>query len=771
MFQLPNEIRKSLKDYKRTLEELRNGKISSARFKGIRVPWGIYSHRGGKVFMTRIRIPAALVNGSQLKALASVSRKYGNGLLHITTRQDIQLHGVKIENTIKIMEYLQDYNLSPRGGGGNTIRNVVACPLAGLSKEELFDVRKYAIPLTEHLLKEESSFNLPRKFKIAFSGCAKDCGGCAVNDVGFLAKFKDGIKGFKVFVGGGMGSSSRIGHLLEEFIKDVDLPYCVQAVKNIFYKVGDRRNKHHNRLRFVIEDIGWEEFKKVYEKEFKDLKEKEYIVLRKMDFPEKEAVDSEIPNADDKEYKEFLTYNVRAQKQSGFASVELRIPRGDISAENLTKLADLEKSFPGIEFRTSGNQNLFITWIKNQDLYKVFLKIKEILGEFLYPETLLDVVVCKGALTCNLGLCNSPALAKEIEDVIKDEFIGKKVFHSLDIKINGCPNACGQQPIGKLSFYGLVRKLDNRPAPFYKFLMGGRKEIEFTKFAEEVGMISAKNIPQFLRDFLRKADEEIVENVDIYEFLSGPARKIATKVLEDYSYAPSYSENRSYYIDWGKTEEFSLAGLGPGECGAGVLDMIEADLNEAKIALEEAEKETYLAKEIKKALFLSARTLLIIKGLDPKGADEVFTGFREKFIDDGIASSSYSDIKDVFEGISDKLSPEERKERFRYTKGFLEHINELYGNMDSSFNFPKLKIGPQEKEAVNILDLKGTPCPINYVKTKLVLENLDSGDTLEVLLDEGEPMDNVPKSLENDGHQIVKIEKQDGFYKVLVKKK
>ena len=185
MFQLPDEVKKSIELYRRSLREAEGGKISSSRFKGIRVPWGVYSHRGGKVYMTRIRIPIGIVYPSQLRALAHASKEFGDGILHITTRQDIQIHNVKMEETIKVMDYLKEYNLSPRGGGGNTVRNITACPLAGICDKELFDVRKYAVALTEYLLRQETSFNLPRKLKITFSGCGRDCTGCLVNDIGF----------------------------------------------------------------------------------------------------------------------------------------------------------------------------------------------------------------------------------------------------------------------------------------------------------------------------------------------------------------------------------------------------------------------------------------------------------------------------------------------------------------------------------------------------------------------------------------------------------
>jgi sulfite reductase (ferredoxin) len=279
-------------------------------------------------------------------------------------------------------------------------------------------------------------------------------------------------------------------------------------------------------------------------------------------------------------------------------------------------------------------------------------------------------------------------------------------------------------------------------------------------------------VPVFLSNFLELLEEKLNESglPDICGFLNTQGKQIAVEMLKEYSYVPPYSENKDFYIDWGKDEEFSLAGLGPGECGAGVLDMIEADLTEANILLEEAEKKGYLPEEIKKALFLSARALLVVKGSDPKDYYEAFTQFKEKFIKEGISTEIYSDIDVVFESINEKLELTQRKEKLLYAKKFYEHIKQLYKNMDPSFTFPQIK-GETKKIKGRYLDLTGTPCPLNYVKVKLALENLGSGDTIEVLLDEGEAMDNVPKSLENDGHHIINIKRINGSYKIVVKKK
>ena len=773
MFKLPGSIKEQIEDYGHSVGEFIDGRLSWARFSGLRVPWGNYSHRGGKIFMARVRIPAGVLTGAQLRALSLCSEKYGNGLLHITTRQDIQIHEVKIEDVMNVHRYLMDYELSSRGGGGNTVRNVLACPMAGICPEETFDVRSDAVSLTEHLLSLEDSYNMPRKFKIAFSGCAFDCVKAMVNDVGLYACERNSKPGYMVYAGGGMGAKPKVGRLLEEFIDREEAGYVVSAVKNVFYRHGNRRNKHHSRLRFLIEDIGFERFADYYREELSRLRESGDIVLRKVGLPCPEPLESEgSAGSGDGGFESFVRYNCLKQKQRGYAAVKLRIPRGDLRAVDAEKISRLEDKFEGVEFRTSTEQNLYAVNIPRSRLFEFYEETGKILSDFTYPSTLLDVVSCKGSLTCNLGLCNSPGLAREIERVVKTSFAGSKIFDKLTLKINGCPNACGQHPVGIVSLHGVVRKSGGRPVPFYRLLLGGRAGPGATRLAEDTGvLLPAKNVPSFLEEFFKQIESRFGEDAGMDEFIMREGKDIAVRVSEKYSHVPPHEENIDFYIDWGDEKEFSLEGLGAGECGSGVLDMIEADLAEAKIALEKAGIENYSPELIRKALFLSSRALLVVKGKEPKTEEEALSVFKEKFVDEGIVPEAYSEITDVYESTDESMPAEKRRERFAYAEKFLGRINELYGIMDSNFNFPaSQKADEAGEKAVKTLDLKGTPCPINYVKVKLEMEEMDSGQTLEVLLDGGEPVENVPKSLEADGHRVLKIEEQDEFYKVTVRK-
>ena len=773
MFKLPQSVVDGVESYRDSLKDYQESAISPNRFKGIRVPWGIYSHRGGESYMMRIRLPAGVMSPKQLGSLADAARRFGDGFLHLTTRQDIQLHGVSSEDTIRVIDFLKDNDLSPRGGGGNTVRNITACPLAGVCPDEVFDVRKYAVGLTEFMLQNETSFTLPRKFKISFSGCDKDCAGGIVNDVGFFATRKNGEDGFSVSAAGGLGATSILGKPLESFISRDHVPYVVSAVKNVFFRRGDRKNKHRNRLRFLVQSIGFDAFKNEYKDELKTLKQADDLTLREVEFASHNDHKASIPENKSPDLDNFLQYNVRAQKQNGFVSVELRIPRGDISSEQASALSELGEVFPGVEFRTTQNQNLAIVWVDASSVGSLYERLLLILDDFVFPNTLMDVQCCKGAVTCNLGLCNSPGLTSEIEKMVRREFIGKKVFSNLDVKISGCPNSCGRHPIGRIALHGMVKRVNKRSIPLYKLLIGGGTAGPNPRLAETVGSVPARNVPGFLKAFLRRLEPMISNEADIDEVLKHSAKHAAKELLPKYAKVPQIDTDRSFYIDWGQTEIFSLDGLTTGECGAGVLDMIESDLADAQSALDEASQNRWASDLVSKSIFLTARSLLIVRGCDPKSEAETFIDFDREFLKTGIAAGRFADSFSVFEALTNKSSQQHAEKApvaFEYAGDFLEHIREVYGNMDSAFNFPSAKPVQNSSTTIEELDLIGTQCPLNYVKTKIAIEELESGQFIEVLLDDGDPIKNVPRSLELDGHEIVALQKENQHFRLKVRK-
>ncbi|MBI4658234.1 MAG: nitrite/sulfite reductase [Verrucomicrobia bacterium] len=786
MFKLPERIKNEIPEYGETLRRFIAGELSAARVAGVRVPWGNYSQRGGNIFMARIRVPAGILTPRQLKALAFCARQFGNGTLHLTTRQDIQIHDVAAANIIKVHDYLKDFDLSSRGGGGNTVRNITACYRAGVCPDEAFDVSADATAATEQLIVQDTSFTLPRKFKVAFSGCSKDCARCMVNDVGLLATPRNGASGYRVFVGGGMGARSIVGKELEEFVPGEQISCVLNAIKNVFHNHGDRKNKHRNRLRFLVAEMGLERFKALYQEEFARLKASGQFVSvpdpsaalprsvigphvlphrdplppgegqgentsNKCARSAPEPTPAPLPGGDqtmaareaapllggvgggwvqeqgegiagyptaaslrataarcdlespenpleepDAGFRAFLASNVIRQKQPGFVAVHLRIPRGDLGWPQAEALADLADEFKEVEFRATQDQDLCLVNIRAAGLKKLYARLKDALEHFLYPATLLDVAACKGSRTCNLGLCNSPGLAEALERVIEANFVGKKVFAKVNIRINGCPNGCSQHPLGAMAFVGAVRRCEGRPVPHYKLLLGGRAGVPDTRLAKETGiLLPARNLPAFVKEFLERIESEIADQENVHEFLDRRGQALADEIKSKYERVPPYAENRDCYIDWGGTEEFSMKGLGPGECGAGVVDMVESDLADAATALLRA-GESCDAAEVQKALFYSARALLVVRGSDPKRPEEAYLDFLQKLIGPGIASAEFANLSDVHESLSGIPDAAARRTAFAYAQALLEHVKDLYKRMDPSFNFPAADPGKPE---------------------------------------------------------------------------
>lgn len=779
MFKLPESFKTTIENYRGSLNEYLEGKISGDRFRGIRVPFGFYSERETNVLLSRVRIPGGCATAGQLKALADAADKF-KASIHITDRQDVQIHDVTYEDSVKTLEYLKAYELSSIGGGGNTVRNVTACPLSGICKEEQFDCRSHAIAVSEYLLSDPLAIGkLPRKFKVAFSGCSTDCAYGLINDVGLIAKVQDNVKGFKVYSGGGLGASSAVCRVLEEFIPEEKIGYTIKALMLTYEKYGDKFNRHRNRMRFLVEQLGFERFRELYKELLAQVLSNETFTLRdekfKKDFRRIEPLALEKLESSDKDFALFLKNNITAQKPEGYYAVELDIAQGDITNERLRQLAGLEKLIPEIEFRFIQHQNILLCNIPGGELSNLYRELKGIFeGDgFIIIGELLKAVACKGATTCNLGLCNSPALSRAILSELKTSRIDLDSLKNFNLKISGCPNNCGQHSIGVIGLQGITRKVNLRPIPLYKVLVGGRTGENTTKLSRELGKIPAKVVPAFLREFFEAAQPKVNTYPSVYEFLDAEGTDILKGLIEKYSPIPAYEERPDFYKDWERDEEFTLAGLGPAECGAGVLDLIAADLADAENNLKLAKDNSYQAAYLKNALMFSARALQVVRGLEPKNDTEVIESFIAEFIGKGIADKRLGEIRDNFNLLHKELTEDERTRIFKFTEEFYTAIVNLNKQMDSHFKFPSEK----KKEAPEplivpqkLLDLKGVKCPINYVKAKLFLETLEEGDLVTVLVDDGEPIRNVPNSLENDGHLILEKERVNGHYRLLVQK-
>lgn len=793
LYKIPGEVLEDISLYKIEVERFLKGDVPPEKFKAFRVARGIYAQRGQSTYMVRIKIPAGGLIPEQMERIADLSEKYGNGIPHVTTRQDVQLHWVKIEDTVKAMEELADVGLTTRGGGGNTVRNITACPDAGVCEKEAFDVAPYAIALSEFFLKHPKAFTLPRKFKIAFSGCRDDCALATINDLGFIARRRtlDGKeeKGFQVYGAGGMGAYSRVAALLEDFIPAEDAIYAAEAMINLFDKHGNRKNKHKARLRFVMDKYGYDEFKRLYKEELEALKRegpkrldlREVPILRDLGVPSKTR--SDVSN---KDLKEWMESNVRPQKQEGFYYIKIRLIIGDIPAEKLRGLAKIVRGFGEGTIRTTQDQNIIIRWVKAEELYPLYYALSEIDLAKGRAGGIEDVLSCPGAATCNLGVCLSRNMAMALSKDLERSGLPLRELQGINIKISGCPNACGQHPIGTIGLYGAARRVNGRLAPYYRVLLGGMVKGGETALGEPMGFVPARAVPSLIRDFLWVYMDERGGGEGFYSFLERRGKEDMKGLLSKHSLIPPYEGNREFYMDWGADGEFSLAGLGPGECGAGVFDMIETDLDDAKRLIYKAAKALEEGGEgagidIYKALTLASKALLITRGIEPKDDLEAFEAFEERFIKKGYIPEKFSGLhRKGAEFLSGLLDERATKEGLEYVKELVERVSRLYESMDDSLRFRReaqdLDIKPEGealglKEGVSVfMDLRGVKCPINYVKAKIRLEEMEVGETLLLYLDEGEPIRNVPSSLKNDGQEILRMEKVGDYYELLVRK-
>jgi sulfite reductase (ferredoxin) len=729
ILRIPESVRHDTLEYRGRVERYLEGQTSPVAFRGYRVPMGVYEQRTAGKFMIRIRIGAGLVLPHQLERIAQLSKTYGSGIVHVTTRQDIQIHEVEIEDTPDVVEGLLEVGLSSRGGGGNTVRNVTACPRAGLCDAEEFDVTPHSIAVAEYLLQDRSSFNLPRKYKIVFSGCSTDCAFASVADLGFFAHVKDGVNGFAVYAGGGLGPNARVGVKIEDFVETSKIFEVAEAIKRLFDRHGDRANKHKARLRYVLARVGADEFTKLYKQQ------RETLTAEGLpcEAPDIRDIKSDYPAPD------------------GSVTVRLRLKDGDIPAEDLTKVGQIAEKYGQGLVRTTQLQDTHITGVAPADMDKVNGDLKK-LSINVFGSGGPKIVACTGAATCKLGLCLSRGLSEAIS-----KKLGKIGDTDTVIRISGYPNSCANHYIAGLGFQGKAKRVNGRLMPFYDVLADAKTVEGGARLAERIGTIPAKRIPDMVAEALNNG---------------GTGKERLKTLAVKYGKIGSESLPDDFYYDYGCDEPFSLAGRGPGECGAGVMDVIKLDIDEARDALgtDPADSEN-----IYKAIVASARALLVTVGLEPKTDKEIFTAFGKHLVEPGWVRASTARLLD--DAIDWRMGDRESlNDLLPRARELTERVETLFMSLDAGLNF---KIEPIEKkdfsiqtaEQTNIVDLRGVGCPLNFVKAKLEIEKIEVGDVLEVLLDEGEPVRNVPASFADQGQEVMEVRETDDHFRVRVRRK
>jgi sulfite reductase (ferredoxin) len=776
-WRLPASLPDDLVAFDKAVAQFKGGAISATQFQVFRVPQGVYEQRESGAFMIRVRFPAGVALPHQLRTLAQVAEQYGSPLLHVTTRQDIQIHEVPVESIHPVLVLLSKAGLTSKGGGGNTVRNITSCPLAGVCGEEAFDVTPRVLALTEFLLGDLHSFQLPRKYKIAFSGCSQDCAGATINDVGFIAKCREGIQGFSVYVGGGMGSHSRVADLLEDFVLASDVPLVAEAIKRVFFTHGNRKDKRLARLRHLLRQLGFEEFRRLYQEQLASLRREPLA-------PPSDGVSPDPqPNPihpdlgpipiGSTSYSQWLAANVRTQKQAGFYLVEIPLSLGDIHSDTLGKLAAVVERYGEGRIRTTQKQNLLLRWVRSGELAELHQALTAIGLADSQPPLLRDLTTCTGAATCKLGICLSRGVAGAIADHLP-RAVNLSSLGLLQISVSGCPNACGRHPVADVGLYGTARRVQGNLVPYYIVQLGGHVEEGGTRLATGYHPIPACSVPSFLANLLHDFSQSN-ERADFRAFLRVAGKAYLERLAARYRSVPTVAEDKNFYIDWGASEPFSLAGRGPGECGAGIFDLIEVDLKSAEEVFQEG--------QYYPATVLAARALLVTRGEQANSDQEVFELFQRYFLVAGLVDARFQPLITLATRAAGSPNPAAVFHApATEVAAFLQAIQSLYHRLDASLQFPQPSLTASTAPQAALLaaspgphadlkkDFRGVVCPLNYVKTNLALGQIKPGQILAVLLD-SKGVQNVPASATKDGHEIVAVIPEGNDSLVFIRKK
>jgi sulfite reductase (ferredoxin) len=784
-YQIPDSLKKEIDELETLIAAFRKGSVSENELKARRVPFGVYEQRKRGLYMVRVRCTAGIITPYQLKRVAELSLRFASGSLHITTRQEVQIHDVAIDDLVPIIRALADVGLSSRGGGGNTVRNITAPWSAGVDAREIFDVTPYAIALTSALIARSDSWLLPRKYKIAFSSSDKDTTFASVQDLGFFAQIKDGQKGFRVFVAGGMGRQSETGHLLHDFVPTSEIFLIAEAIKRLFSKHGNRKNKHAARLRFLWSTLGQDKFIALYNEERNTLQKEGLVPLEIHDIVNKAiapllvAPQTEIAS----DFQTWKSRYVGEQQQPDTATVRIPILFGIISAEKIKAFADALIPFGENTIRFTHDQNIALRNIPVAFIGNIHAIARKVSSLSDGAPLFGNAVACAGASTCQLGICRSRDALESVIDRLKTSSINLDNLGDLRIHVSGCSNSCGQHIIADLGFYGKVGRKDQHSFPGYNIVAGAVLDSNGnTQLAEKIDEISARDLPVFVENILEQYHSRKTAYSGYSEYLVAEGYDTIRKTADTFRDIPSFEDDRSYYRDWGDTGIFSLAGKGTGECSAGLFDLIEIDLaklRQVRLALEDKEIYTLRAQSLFDLALISARVLLITRGTEGSSESEVFDKFLTLFIGEKLVDARFAQvIETAANGKKEELVALESE-----VIALSHSVEDLYAGMDNSLQFKPAPIEVTVSEnstsvfvntdfvkADLFKDFRGVACPMNFVKTKMALSQLTSGQVLEITLDDGAPIDNVPKSVAEEGHAVLSSEKINDYWRVLIKK-
>ncbi len=689
---MPPDLAREIDIFETQMELRRQGKIDEKVFAETRLRRGIYGqrydnghrHDGVKVQklklpsggltkgpetvwdapgMLRIKIPFGGLNAEQMEVLADLSEEYSDGVSHVTTRQDIQYHFVHIDDTPSLMRRLAAVAITTREACGNVVRNVAACPLAGVCRDEVFDVTPYAKACSRFLLGHPDTQDFGRKFKVAFSGCVQHpCGLTSMHDMGGIAmkKIVDGEehRGFEFYVGGGLGAVPYKAKLFDEFLPQEELLPVAQAISRVFARLGEKKNRARARIKFLVANLGIDEFRRIV------LEERQKLTPdpRWTDFLSGVNAQTEVPlrrgvslNGSERPegFDAWYATNVYHQRQPGYVVATVNLPLGDITADQLRALAEIARRFVKETIRTTVEQNIVLRWVSEGDLPELYSALKAIgLGE---PNagTIVDVTACPGTDTCKLGIASSRGLARELRQRLSEKSLElDSAVKDLRIKVSGCFNSCGQHHIADIGFYGISRNINGYTVPHFQVMLGGKLKDNAGAYGLAAGAVPSKRIPEVVTRITERYVRDRQKGESFQDFIGRIGKKEVKAVMEDLTHVPPHNVDPSYYTDWGDPREFTLTDMGVGECAGEVISQAQFTLAASERELFEAQLH-FDSGDFKKAVWTAysamvqaAQALVKTQNYDISNSDDAILGeFKQRFCDTQLFYDKYAGSK------------------------------------------------------------------------------------------------------------------------------
>ena len=583
-------VQKEIIELEKKIHAFRGGTIDGERFRSLRLARGIYGQRQEGVQMIRIKLPYGKVTSEQLVRITKVSDEYSTGRLHITTRQDIQIHYVSLDRTPELWANLAKDDITLREACGNTVRNITASELAGVDVNEPFDVSPYAHGMFQYLLRNPICQEMGRKFKISFSSSDEDTALSYLHDLGFIPKIVNGERGFKVMLGGGLGSQPIHAELLSEFIPANQIVPTAEGIIRVFDRHGERNKRMKARMKFLIKDIGKEAFLELVEKEKKAIAFETYeIDITGFDeaIPEPLLEVPKVTITDAAAYEDWKASNVIRQKQKGYVAIGIKVLLGDFYTDKARVLADLIKNYAANELRFSLRQNIVIRNVKEENLPFFYQELAKLDMVALGYNSTADITACPGTDTCNLGIASSTGIAEELEKVIEAEYPQYKNNSEIEIKISGCMNACGQHNMSAIGFQGMSINAGKLVAPALQVLLGGGNLGNGNgRFADKVIKIPSRRGPEALRYILNDFDAN-GKGTSFLNYYEEKGEKYFYEILKPLANITNLTE--ADFVDWGNADNYVKA-VGVGECAGVVIDLVATLLLEAKDKLTFAQE-------------------------------------------------------------------------------------------------------------------------------------------------------------------------------------